>query len=470
MTDQELCDLSISQATDLISTGELSPVELVSAHLDRIERTEPRLNSFITLLAEDALDQAKAAQREIRSGNYLSPLHGIPIGLKDLYYTKGIRTTVGSRILRDFVPDYNAAVTERFRESGAILIGKLQMHEFALGATSVNPHDGPAHNPWDVDRITGGSSGGSGSAVASGQCMAALGSDTGGSVRIPAALCGIVGLKPTFGRVSRYGVYPLSWSLDTVGPMTRTARDAALVMNAIAGYDARDPSSAERPVEDFTGSMDAGIDAVRVGIPDDFFYDVIDPEVSEAICTAAGVLTDLGASVERVSIPALDHSLAISNTILSAEAAEVHATHLREQPDKIGGDVRARLQRGALTLATDYIKAQRAGSAFNAELDDTMKEYDLLIAPTVPTGAPRIDETFVEVAGKRENALSLLSRLTRPFNICGYPTVTVPCGFTSSGMPIGMQIAGRLFEDAGVLRAAHAYEQATDWHKRRPAV
>ena len=470
MTAQELCDLSISQAADLITAGKLSPVELVSAHLDRIERTEPRLNSFITLLAEDALRQAEAAQREIRSGNRKSPLHGIPIGLKDLYYTRGIRTTVGSRILREFVPDYDAAVTERFRESGAILIGKLQMHEFALGATSVNPHDGPAHNPWDIDRITGGSSGGSGSAVASGQCMAALGSDTGGSVRIPAALCGIVGLKPTFGRVSRYGVYPLAWSLDTVGPMTCTARDAALVMNAIAGYDARDPSSAQRPVEDFTDSLDRGIKAVRVGIPDDFFYEVVDPEVSEAICKAAGVLSDLGASVERVSIPALDNSLAISNTILGAEAAEVHATHLREQPDQIGEDVRARLRLGALTLATDYIRAQRARSAFNVELDNTMERHDLLIAPTIPTGAPRIDETFVEVAGKRENALSLLSRLTRPFNICGYPTVSIPCGFTSSGMPIGMQIAGRPFEDAAVLRAAHAYEQATEWHKRRPGV
>ena len=470
MTDQELCDLSISQAADLISAGKLSPVEVVGAHLDRIERTEPRLNSFITLLADDALEQARAAEREIRSGTYISPLHGIPIGLKDLYYTRGIRTTVGSRILRDFVPDYDAAVTERFRESGAILIGKLQMHEFALGATSVNPFDGPAHNPWDVDRITGGSSGGSGSAVASGQCMAALGSDTGGSVRIPAALCGIVGLKPTFGRVSRYGVYPLSWSLDTVGPMTRTARDAALVMNAIAGYDARDPSSADRPMEDFTSSLDRGIEAVRVGIPDDFFYDVIDPEVSEAICTAAGVLSDLGATVERVSIPALDHSLTISSTILSSEAAEVHATHLREQPDDIGADVRARLRRGALTMAIDYIKAQRARSAFKAELDDAMKEYDLLIAPAVPTGAPLIDEVFVDVAGRPENALSLMSRLTRPFNLTGYAAVSVPCGFTSSGMPIGMQIAGRPFEDAAVLGAAHAYEQATEWHERRPAV
>ncbi len=466
MSAQELCELSVSGAAELIGAGKLSPVELVDAHLDRIERTEPALNSFITLLADDARAQAVEAEREIRSGTYRSPLHGIPVGLKDLYYTRGVRTTVGSRILREFVPDYDAAVTERFRESGAILIGKLQMHEFALGA----PHDGPAHNPWDIDRITGGSSGGSGSAVAAGQCMAALGSDTGGSVRIPSALCGIVGLKPTFGRVSRYGVYPLASSLDTVGPMTRTARDAALVMNAIAGYDGRDPSSARAPAEDFTDSLDRGIVGVRIGIPDEFFYDVIDPEVSEAICDAAGVLSGLGASVERTSIPALNHSLAISGAILATEAAEVHAAHIREQSDQIGADVLARLRLGALTPATDYIRAQKARSAFNEQLGQAMERHDLLLAPSVPTGAPRIDETHLDVAGQRVNAPSLMSRLTRPFNLCGYPTVSVPCGFTRLGMPIGMQIAGRPFEDAAVLRAAHAYEQATEWHTRKPAV
>ena len=258
MPSTDLCCLTISEAAGLLSSGELSPVELVQAHLDRIEETDGRLNSFITVMADAALEAARDAERSISSGSYLGPLHGIPVGLKDLYYTKGVRTTIGSKILRDFIPDTDAAVTERFNRAGAVMMGKLQMHEFAIGPTSINPHDGPAHNPWDTDRVTGGSSGGSGSSVASGQVMAALGSDTGGSVRIPSALCGIVGLKPTFGRVSRYGVYPLSWSLDTVGPMTRTVRDTALVMNAIAGYDPRDPWSVDRPGEDLHSGAGPG--------------------------------------------------------------------------------------------------------------------------------------------------------------------------------------------------------------------
>ena len=470
MTSQELHYLSISEAADLISQKRLSPVELTQAHLTRIEATEPRLNSFITLLAYDALASAQTAEQEIQAGDYRGPLHGIPIGLKDLYYTKGILTTVGSKILRDFVPDYDATVTERFAEAGAVLMGKLQMHEFALGATSVNPHDGPAHNPWDVDSITGGSSGGSGSAVGSGQVMAALGSDTGGSVRIPAGLCGIVGLKPTFGRVSRRGVFPLSFSLDTVGPMARTARDAALIMNVIAGYDSRDPSSANMPNEDFTAALGQSMNGLRIGIPDEFFYDIIDPQVDEAMCVATGMSGELGATVERVSIPVLNHSLAISSTILIAEAAEVHTENLRDRPQDIGADVRGRLQTGALTSAHDYLKAQRARTEFNNQMAEVMERYDILVAPTSAIGAPKINQTHIEIGGRQENALSLMSRLTRPFNICGFPTATIPSGFTSAGLPIGMQIAGRPFEDATVLQVADAYEQATDWHTRRPPV
>jgi aspartyl-tRNA(Asn)/glutamyl-tRNA(Gln) amidotransferase subunit A len=470
MAPSDLVFLSISEAAELIAGGKLSPVELVNAHLSRIDATDARLNSFITLLREESLTAAREAERAIASGDYLGPLHGIPIGLKDLYYTKGTRTTIGSKILRDFIPDYDAAVTERFRDAGAIIIGKLQMHEFALGATSENPHDGPAHNPWDTSRVTGGSSGGSGAAVAAGLCMAALGSDTGGSVRIPAALCGIVGLKPTFGRVSRHGVYPLSWSLDTVGPMTRTVRDSALVLNTIAGHDHRDPSSSQRPSEDFTATLDRDIKGTRVGIPREYFFDLIDPQVGEAMHKAAGVLEELGATVDEVSIPALDHSLAISGTILQAEAAEVHADHLRDRPNDIGEDVRTRLYQGALTLATDYIKAQRARTVFNRQIAGALEQFDILLAPTSPIGAPRIGEGSVQVGAKTVPALSLLSNLTRPFNICGVPAVSVPCGFTDSAMPIGVQIAGRPFDEARVLRVAHAYEQATDWHTRRPSL
>ncbi len=464
----DLCFLSISEAARLIESRRLSPVELVAAHLERIERTDAALNSFITLLADDATEQAAIAEREIVAGNWLGPLHGIPIGLKDLYYTKGVRTTAGSRILRDFVPDYDSAVAERFANAGAILLGKLQMHEFALGATSVNPHDGAARNPWDTARITGGSSGGSGSAVVAGQCMGALGSDTGGSIRIPSGLCGIVGMKPTFGRVSRHGVHPLSWSLDTVGPMTRTTRDSAIILNALAGFDARDPSSANAPTEDFTARLDDGARGLRIGVPDDFFYDVIDPEIADAVSAASETLRELGATVERCRIPALEHSLAISSAILVAEAAETLFDHLRDNPELIGADVRERLYLGAMTPAVDYIEAQRARTAYNERLADAMREYDLLLAPTTAIGAPGVDQETVDIGGRTESALSLMSRLTRPFNLTGQPTISIPCGFTSDGLPIGMQIAGRAWEEATVFRAANAYERATDWHTRKP--
>ena len=470
MQATDLCFSSIADAADKVRTRELSPVELVDAHLGRIEQTDGRLNSFITLLADDAKAAALRAEQEVRDGGYRGALHGIPIGLKDLYYTKGIRTTVGTKILRDFVPDYDAAVTERFQSAGAILMGKLQMHEFALGATSENPHDGPAHNPWNVDCVTGGSSGGSGAAVAAGQVMGALGSDTGGSVRIPAGLCGIVGLKPTFGRISRHGVYPLSWSLDTVGPMTRTVRDAALMLNAIAGHDPRDPSSADRPVEDFAKCIDLGVKGLRVGVPKEFFYDVIAADVRAAVDAAAKALEDLGASVEETSIPVLEHSLTISGAILITEAAEVHLDHLRTRPDDIGEDVRSRLEAGVLTPATDYIKAQRARTVFNSQIARAFETFDILLAPCAPIGAPRIGQESVDIDGRPEPALALLSRLTRPFNICGVPTVSLPCGFTSEGMPIGLQMAGKPFAESTVLRVAHAYEQATDWHTRRPPI
>ena len=470
MDPSELVFLSIADAAELVAGRQLSPVEIVDAHLRRIDAIDDSLNSFITLLRDESRAAALEAEGAIASGGYIGPLHGLPIGLKDLYYTKGIRTTMGSKIMGEFVPDTDAAVTERFREAGAIVIGKLQMHEFALGATSENPHYGPAHNPWDTGRMTGGSSGGSGSAVASGQCMGALGSDTGGSVRIPASLCGIVGLKPTFGRVSRYGVYPLSWSFDTVGPMTRTVRDAALVLNAIAGHDSRDLSSSRRPTEDFAERIEDGISGVRIGVPREYFFERTEPQVTGAVREAASVLEGLGASVDEVSIPVLEHSQTISTPISQAEASQIHTEHLRDRAHDIGADVRSRLYQGALTPATDYIKAQRARTVYNARMAEAFQRFDALIAPTCPVGAPKLGERTLQVGDVEEPTLALLSRLTRPFNVSGVPTVSLPCGFTSYGVPIGLQIAGRPFEDASVLRIAHAYEQATEWHKRRPPI
>ena len=468
MQATDICYMTIAEASRLVGGRQLSPVELVSAHLERINDTEGMLNSFITLLADEALQEARVAEAEIQSGHYRGPLHGIPVGLKDLYYTKGVRTTGGSKVLGDFVPDWDATAAARLRESGAILLGKLNMREFASGGNSDNPHYGPARNPWDTLRTSGGSSSGSGSAVASGQCAGALGSDTGGSIRIPASLCGIVGLKPTFGRVSRRGVLPLSWSFDTAGPMARTVEDAALMLNALAGYDPQDPSSVRRPEEDFTAGLGRDISGLRLGIPREYFFDTLDPEVDDSVKQAASVLEGLGASLEEVSVPFLERSQDIGMLISNPEASEIHRERLRDRADDLGPEFRARLEAGMLIPAADYVRAQRARTVFNRQIEEAFERVDVLLTPTVAVGAPKIGDTTVEVGSGTEPIQTLMARLTRPFNLPGSPVVTLPCGFTSAGLPIGLQLASRLFDEATILRVAHAYEQATDWHKRRP--
>ncbi len=447
---------------------QISPVELVDAHLQRIECLDHRLNSYVTVVGDEARAAARQAERAIHRGETLGPLHGLPIGLKDLFFTRGLRTTMGSKIMADFVPDFDAAAVERLRQAGAVVIGKQQMHEFALGGTSENPHWGPARNPWDPERMTGGSSGGGGSAVAAGLCVAALGTDTGGSIRIPSSLCGVVGMKPTFGRVSRYGVFPLSWSMDTAGPLARSVRDAAILLRTIAGHDPRDPSSAELPAEDFEGALGDEIRGIRVGIPQQYFFDDLDPEVESAVRRAAQLCERLGAIVEPVSIPVFEQAMAIFSPILLAEAATIHHDNLRLRPTDFDPEVRTRLEVGALTPAPAYLQAQRARSLYNRRIVEAMRRFDVLLTPTTPTPAPRIEEKIVTVGGKHEPPLALLPRLTRPFNLCGLPTVSVPCGFSSAGLPIGLQLTGRAYDDSTVLRIAHVYEQATEWHRSRP--
>ena len=465
-----LCAISIKEAADLISAHKVKPSELVEAHIERINATDDKLNSFVTILSESALHSSFIAEKEIMNGNYRGPIHGIPIGLKDLYDTAGTITTVGSKIYRERLPQEDATVVSRLKEAGAIVVGKLQMHEFALGATSINPHDGPARNPWDTERITGGSSGGSASSVAAGQCMASLGTDTGGSIRIPSALCGIVGLKPTFGRVSRKGVFPLSWTMDTVGPMTRTVEDAALMLNAMVSFDPSDPGSSPHETEDFTSKLGLGIKGLTIGVPQEYFYETTSPEVKEALNSAEKVFESLGAKVIPISIPVLEHSLAISGTIMLTEAASVHERNLKDRPFDIGDDVRLRLTQGSLYSAVDYLKAQRGRHEFNNQIDKAMETVDILLAPTVGIGAPKIDDKTVVLNGVEYPALALMPRLTRPHNICGLPTISIPCGFTSSGLPIGMQLAGRAFEDSVVIQTANAYENATDWTKQSPVI
>ena len=468
MSPLDLKSLTLASAARLIRSKQLSPVELTRAVLKRIELLNERMAIFITVTANHAIACAEAAEDAIVRGDQLGPLHGVPISLKDLFDTKGIRTTAGSRVFGDRVPEEDATVTARLRAAGAVLVGKTNMHEFAFGATSINPHYGPVRNPWDDEHVSGGSSGGSATSVALSVALGSLGSDTGGSIRIPAALSGTVGLKPTYGRVSIAGAVPLSWSLDHVGPLTRTVEDAALMMEVIAGYDPRDSYSRQVPTPRYSEKLQGGIRGLRLGIPRKTFYNRLDPEVDQAIQTALRRLEQMGAEFVDIAIPAAEGQRAIFANIASPEAFSYHEKHLASSPDLYGSDTRARIEAGRLMLSTDFVRAQRARSILKAELAAALETADLLVTPTVPIPAPRIDQTAVDWDNGRETIVGALTRNTRLFNITGLPAITVPCGFTSGNLPIGLQIIGRAFDEASVLRAAYAYEQDTGWWERRP--
>ncbi len=454
--------LSIAQAADRIRCRELSPVELTEACLSRIEALDGRINAFITVTAGAALEAARAAEKEIARGQYRGPMHGVPIALKDLFDVAGVRTTAGSKILADNVAREDCTTVARLKAAGAILLGKLNMHEFAFGATGVNPHYGPCRNPWDPDRITGGSSSGSGAAVAAAECLAALGTDTGGSIRIPASLCGVVGLKPTFGRVSQRGIIPLSWSLDHVGPLTSTVEDAAIVLQAIAGYDAADPSSAAEPVPDYASTLREGISGLRIGIPKEFFFENVDPEIETAVRKAISVLEAQGAILEEVSLPHIEEIPAAVAAIMLPEALAYHQRWMEKRPADYGEDVRYRLELARGYSAVTHVQARRLRETAREEWrQGVFSRADILATPTTAIPAPAIEDSSLQTT------LNLI-RLTNPFNFLGLPAISIPCGFTASGLPIGLQLAGRWWDEAAVLRAAHAYQQATEWAQRRP--
>lgn len=466
----ELCYASAGTLSRLVQSKEVSPVDIIDAHLARIEATEPMLNSFITLLPEEARAAARRAEREIQSGNYKGPLHGIPVALKDLFNTGGVRTTSGSRIFDNFIPERDCTVAARFHQAGAILLGKLNMHQFAYGPTGENPDYGHMHNPWDLDLITGGSSGGSGSAAAAGQCTITTGSDTGGSIRIPAALCGIVGLKPTYGLVSRYGLTPLSWSLDHPGPMVRTVEDAALSMNAIAGYDPNDVASARVEIPDYTTALTGDVRGLRIGVVKEYFEAPLDPEVARSVRDAIGVLESLGAVVTEVSFPMFNDSQAISGAILMSEAAAYHRDLLASDGEKLYPPVRVRLEAGLFVSAADYLRAQQARSLLDRQARELLEHVDLLAGPTEPVTAPLLLAERVQAGEREVGTTGALTQYTRPYNLTGFPAISAPCGFSEAGLPMALQLAGRPFDELTVLRAAHAYEQATEWHSRRPPI
>jgi aspartyl-tRNA(Asn)/glutamyl-tRNA(Gln) amidotransferase subunit A len=462
--DEPLHYLTIRQIGERLKRRELSPVELTGAILDRAERLDGPLNAFITISREQALAQARSVEKAILAGHDLGPLHGVPISLKDLYQTVGVKTTGGSKILADWAPTTDATVTRRLRLAGAIVIGKNHLHELAFGATNENPHFGPARNPWNRERITGGSSGGSAAAVAAGLSYASMGSDTGGSIRLPAALCGVVGVKPTYGLVSRAGVLPLSWSLDHCGPLTRTVEDAAIILNAIVGHDAADPASASRVTPDLTTALDGRVQGIRVGLLREYMGENVDPEVAAAVRTAARDLERLGTRVEEVSVPEVSYAGGASIGILYAEAAAVHERWLKTHRDQYGADVLERLLQGARLTATQYLKAQRARRVLVGRFKALFEQIDVLVTPTVPILAPTIPESRGDAA-----RVQLLG-FTRLFNVLGLPTLSVPCGLSTNGLPIGLQVAGRPFDDLTVLRVAHAYERQAGWYSRRPAM
>ena len=464
MTTTDIQHLTITEAADLIGKRKLSPVELTDACLGRVGTFDARVHAFITVMREDALATAKQAASAIAGGNHKGPLHGVPLGLKDLFDTAGVRTTAGSRILAERVPSADAAVTERLRSAGAIILGKLNMHEFAFGVTGNNPHYGNAANPWDLSRICGGSSSGSAAAIASGMVLGALGSDTGGSIRIPSALCGVTGLKPTFGRVSRRGVVPLSWALDHVGPMARSAADVAILLKTIAGHDAADAGSVDEAVPDYAKAIkETRLKGLRIGVPSEHFYDEVDGEVLEAIRLAILVLRDdLKASVDEVSLPHIAEAPMATGVIMTSEALAYHQRWLAKHADDYGEDVRDRLELGATLLAVSYVQAQRLRSLIVEEWrTQVFDKFDLLAVPSTPVPAP------VSAATDLQTTLNL-TRFTSPFNLLGLPAISLPCGFSHDGRPIGMQLVGRWWEEGTVLRTAHAYQQKTDWHKRTP--
>jgi len=464
MSAEYLAWSTISSIAPRLWAGEVSAVALTEACLERISALDGRINAFITLLADRALEEARTADAEMRAGHYRGPLHGIPLVHKDLYYTRGIRTTAGSKILADFVPDEDATVVAKLRQAGTILLGKVSMQEFALGGSNNNPHYGAVHNPWNLDCVPGGSSGASAAALAAGFCLAATGSDTAASIRHPAHMCGVSGIKPTYGRVSCYGVVPLSWSLDHPGPLARSIADCALLLQAMAGYDWRDAASVDRPVPDFSASIEAGVAGLRVGVPVNYFTEQVQADVAAAYQAALGVLRDLGAELVEVRFQDIGPWQRRSN----AEAAVYHEQWLRERPQDYGADILPGLQAGLEVSGLDVVKGVRTRAAQLVDMRRVFQNIDVLATPTVPVTATPIGQADVDINGQREPVVGHWVRFTSPFNNTGFPASSQPCGFDRAGLPIGLQIAGRLWDEATVLRVAAAYERATTWHLNHP--
>ena len=457
----ELLSFDVATLATKIRAKEISPVEVTEAYLARIELLREKILAYITVTAEDARVAARKAETEIVGGNWRGPFHGVPIALKDLCYTRGTLTTGGSKILAGFVPDFDCTIWVRLRAAGAVLLGKLNLHEFASGATNTNPHWGTCRNPYDLDRVPGGSSGGSGAAIAAKLAAATIGTDTGGSIRIPAAFCGCVGMKQTWSRVSRYGVLPLADSLDHAGPITRTVRDAALMLQVIAGNDPHDSTSSAEPVPDYAAALTGDLSGVRIGVIADLLSGLSD-EVALSFNAALRALRALGAEVEEVKIANIDTASTIATNIMFAEAAEFHEQWMRTRAHEYGPDVRRMLEAGMMTPALYYVRAQRSRSAILAETMRALENHTVLVAPTASIPAPRIDVggRALTDSGTPVDMVASVLRFTAPFNVTGQPALALPTGLSPAGLPLSMQFIGKPFDEATVFKVADAYERA----------
>jgi len=459
----DITNLDIEGAAKAITSKSLSSIELTEHMLRRITLVDPHLKAFVEVLADRARESARAADVEIGNGRYRGPLHGIPIAIKALYDVKGVRTTSCSKVRQDYVSSADSTVVRKLKEAGAVILGIVTTHEFAFGFDSV-----PTRNAWNVDHIPSGSSGGTGAAVAAGLCFAGTGTDTGGSIRAPAAVNGIAGIKPSYGRVSKAGVTVLSWSLDHAGPMARTVRDLAILLGTMSGVDPRDPHTKDVLVPDYAKALVGDVRGMRIGVPTNYFFDDVQSAVGDAVTEAVWRFEKMGATIVPIVIQGIDGLIDSWLPIAIAEAATYHQQSFRAKADLYGGDVRFLLEAGELTLATTYINAQRVRFAFKSSLKETMRDVDVIVTPTLPNTAMKAGEKTIKIGSKEESVFEVSARFCAPFNMAGLPAASIPCGFAPDGLPIGLQVVGRPFDEETILRTCYAFEHATDHHLRRP--
>lgn len=485
----ELNYMTIKQASELIKKRELSPVDLTKSVLERIEKVDGTINSYISVLSEQAMEAAGNAEKEITSGKYKGALHGIPLGLKDLFVMKGIPSTCGSRMLENYYSPFNATVTQKLIDSGAVIVGKNNMDEFAMGSSNETSYFGPVLNPWDTERVPGGSSGGSAAATSAGLCLGAVGTDTGGSIRQPGALCGVVGMKPTYGRASRYGMIAFASSLDQAGPLTRTVEDSAIIMNTICGHDKNDSTSVELEVPDFTDALKKDIKGLKIGVPEEYFIEGMNKDVEEAVRKALDVVESCGAELVEISLPHTEYAILAYYIIAPSEASSnlarydgvrygyrspnahsLRDLYFKTRSEGFGDEVKRRIMLGTYALSSGYydayyLKAQRVRTLIREDFRKAFEKVDVIMAPTTPEVAFKFGE-------KTEDPVKmyLSDILTIPCNVAGIPGISLPCGFSSEGLPIGLQVLGKAFDESTVLRVAHNYERNTEWYTKRPEI